>query len=145
MRDFEKIMRYPVNLIPSVEGGFVVSFPDIPEALTQGETRHGALQAAQSALVTAFEFYFDDNEPIPLPSAVGAEGDYVEIPLSIASKVLLLNAFLESKITQQELANRIGRPKQEITRLFDLKHATKIDAVQIAARALGKELSVTML
>lgn len=145
MRDFEKIMRYPVNLIPAVEGGFVVSFPDIPEALTQGETRHGALQAAQSALVTAFEFYFDDNEPIPLPSAVGAEGDYVEIPLSIASKVLLLNAFLESKITQQELSNRIGRPKQEITRLFDLKHATKIDAVQIAARALGKELSVTML
>lgn len=101
MRDFEKIMRYPVNLIPSVEGGFVVSFPDIPEALTQGETRHGALQAAQSALVTAFEFYFDDNEPIPLPSAVGTEGDYVEIPLSIASKVLLLNAFLESKITSR--------------------------------------------
>ena len=46
MRDFEKIMRYPVNLIPSVEGGFVVSFPDIPEALTQGNTRHDALQAA---------------------------------------------------------------------------------------------------
>lgn len=36
MRDFEKIMRYPVNLIPAVEGGFVVSFPDIPEALTRG-------------------------------------------------------------------------------------------------------------
>lgn len=89
--------------------------------------------------------HFDDNEPIPLPSAVGTETDYVEIPLSVASKVLLLNAFLESNITQQELANRIGRPKQEITRLFDLKHATKIDAVQIAARALGKELSVTML
>ena len=60
-------------------------------------------------------------------------------------KVLLLNAFLESKITLQELANRIGRPKQEITRLFDLKHTTKIDAVQIAARALGKELALTML
>ncbi|EMF25661.1 hypothetical protein H262_01775 [Citrobacter freundii GTC 09479] len=45
-------------------------------------------------------------------------------------KVLLLNAFLESKITQQELANRIGRPKQEIT---------------LAARALGKELALTML
>ena len=131
MRDFENPMRYPVTLTPAVEGGFVVSFPDIPEALTQGNTRH--------------EFYFDDNEAIPLPSAVSAEDDYVEIPLSVASKVLLLNAFLESKITQQELANRIGRPKQEITRLFDLKHTTKIDAVQIAARALGKELALTML
>lgn len=123
----------------------MVSFPDIPEALTQGNTRHDALQAAQTALITAFEFYFDDNEAIPLPSAVGAEDTYVEIPLSVASKVLLLNAFLESKITQQVLANRIGRPKQEITRLFDLKHTTKIDAVQIAARVLGKELALTML
>lgn len=123
----------------------MVSFPDIPEALTQGNTRHDALQAARTALITAFEFYFDDNEAIPLPSAVGAEDTYVEIPLSVASKVLLLNAFLESKITQQVLANRIGRPKQEITRLFDLKHTTKIDAVQIAARVLGKELALTML
>jgi antitoxin HicB len=56
------------------------------------------------------------------------------------SKVLLLNAFLESKITQ--LA-RIGRPKQEITRLFDLKHDKLM--MQIAARALGKELALTML
>ncbi|MDG5474954.1 type II toxin-antitoxin system HicB family antitoxin [Citrobacter freundii] len=136
------------SLTPAVEGGFVVSFPDIPdipEVLTQENTRHDALQAAQTALITAFEFYFDDNEAIPLPSAVGAEDTYVEIPLSVASKVLLLNAFLESKITQQELANRIGRPKQEITRLFDLKHTTKIDAVQIAARVLGKELALTML
>lgn len=126
----------------------MVSFPDIPdipEVLTQENTRHDALQAAQTALITAFEFYFDDNEAIPLPSAVGAEDTYVEIPLSVASKVLLLNAFLESKITQQELANRISRPKQEITRLFDLKHTTKIDAVQIAARVLGKELALTML
>ncbi len=89
--------------------------------------------------------HFDDNEPIPLPSAVGTETDYVEIPLSVASKVLLLNVFLESNITQQELANRIGRSKQEITRLFDLNLATKIDAVQIAVRAVGKELSLTML
>ncbi|HAT8011560.1 type II toxin-antitoxin system HicB family antitoxin [Citrobacter rodentium] len=137
-------MRYPVNLIPAAEGGYVVSFPDIPEALTQGETRHQTLEAAQEALISAFEFYFEDNDPIPLPSPVGKTDDYVEIPLSVASKVLLLNAFLEARISQLELAKRIGRPKQEITRLFDLRHATKIDAVQAAARALGKELSLTI-
>ena len=144
MRGVPKIMRYPVNLIPAAEGGYVVSFPDIPEALTQGETRHQSLEAAQGALISAFEFYFEDNDPIPLPSPVGKTDDYVEIPLSVASKVLLLNAFLEARISQLELAKRIGRPKQEITRLFDLRHATKIDAVQAAARALGKELSLTI-
>lgn len=39
----------------------------------------------------------------------------------------------------------IGKPKQEITRLFNLHHATKIDAVQLAAKALGKELSLVMV
>lgn len=67
------------------------------------------------------------------------------MPLSVASKVLLLNAFLQSEITQQELARRIGKHKQEITRLFNLYHATKIDAVQLAANALGKELSLVIV
>ncbi|EGE3798098.1 HicB family protein, partial [Shigella flexneri] len=35
---------------------------------------------------------------------------FIEVPLSVASKVLLLNAFLQSEITQQELARRIGNP-----------------------------------
>ncbi|EAN0852631.1 type II toxin-antitoxin system HicB family antitoxin [Salmonella enterica] len=138
-------MRYPVNLVSAPEGGYVVSFPDIPEALTQGDTREEALTAALDALVTAFEFYFEDNEQIPLPSAVTADDDCVEVPLSVASKVLLLNAFLDSKLTQQELAKRIGKPKQEITRLFDLSHSTKIDAVQAAAKALGKELTLNIM
>lgn len=142
MREFE-IMRYPVHLVPAPEGGYVVSFPDIPEALA-GETRQQAIDTALEALITAFEFYFEDNQSVPLPTPVKEGDDFVEIPLSVASKVLLLNAFLASKISQQELAKRIGRPKQEITRLFDLRHATKIDAVQTAARALGKELSLTL-
>ncbi|ECK7391388.1 type II toxin-antitoxin system HicB family antitoxin [Salmonella enterica subsp. enterica] len=138
-------MRYPLNLVPAPEGGYVVTFPDIPEALTQGDTREEALSAALDALVTAFEFYFEDNEQIPLPSGVNAGDDFVEVPLSVASKVLLLNAFLESRLTQQELAKRIGKPKQEITRLFDLNHATKIDAVQSAAKALGRELTLNIM
>jgi len=57
-------MRYPVNL-QSDTGGFVVSFPDIPEALTQGDDREGALAMGLDALVTAFDFYFEDNRKVP--------------------------------------------------------------------------------
>ena len=38
------------------------------------------------------------------------------MPLSVASKVLMLNAFIDSSLTQTELANRMGVKKQEITR-----------------------------
>lgn len=130
MREAVEIMRYPVTLTPAPEGGYMVSFVDIPEALTQGETVAEAMEAAKDALLTAFDFYFEDNELIPLPSPLNSHDHFIEVPLSVASKVLLLNAFLQSEITQQELARRIGKPKQEITRLFNLHHATKIDAVQ---------------
>ena len=133
MRETVEIMRYPVTLTPAPEGGYMVSFVDIPEALTQGETVAEAMEAAK------------DNELIPLPSPLNSHDHFIEVPLSVASKVLLLNAFLQSEITQQELARRIGKPKQEITRLFNLHHATKIDAVQLAAKALGKELSLVMV
>lgn len=47
MRETVKIMRYPVTLTPAPEGGYVVSFVDIPEALTQGETVAEAMEAAK--------------------------------------------------------------------------------------------------
>lgn len=135
-------MRYPVDLQPD-SGGYVVSFPDIPEALTQGDTREEALAMALDALITAFDFYFEDNQPIPLPSEV--TGDYVEVPLSVASKVLMLNALIESGLTRVELADRIGIKKQEVNRLINLQHSTKIDAIQRAMKALGKQLEITAL
>ena len=32
-------LDYPVVLTEQPEGGFVVTFPDVPEAITQGEDR----------------------------------------------------------------------------------------------------------
>jgi antitoxin HicB len=49
-------------------GGFVVTFPDIPEAITQGETRKEALEMAQEALGAALEFYFEDRRVVPVPA-----------------------------------------------------------------------------
>ena len=108
MRETVEIMRYPVTLTPAPEGGYMVSFVDIPEALTQGETVAEAMEAAKDALLTAFDFYFEDNELIPLPSPLNSHDHFIEVPLSVASKVLLLNAFLQSEITQQGLARRIA-------------------------------------
>lgn len=132
-------MRYPVNLEPDT-GGYVVSFPDIPEALTQGDDREEALSMARDALVTAFDFYFEDGRPVPVPGPV--TGDYVDVPASVAAKVLLLNAFLASGLTQVELAARMGIKKQEVTRLFNLHHSTKIDTIQKALAVLGKTLEL---
>lgn len=72
-------------------------FCGYPEALTQGETVAEAMEAAKDALLTAFDFYFEDNELIPLPSPLNSHDHFIEVPLSVASKVLLLNAFYSQK------------------------------------------------
>ena len=96
------------------------------------------MEAAKDALLTAFDFYFEDNELIPLPSPLNSHDHFIEVPLSVASKVLLLNAFLQSEITQQELARRIGKPKQEITRLFNLLMRQKSTPSSSRQRRLAK-------
>lgn len=61
-------MRYPARFKPAPEGGFVVTFRDIPEAITQGETEAEAMEMAEDVLYSAMEFYFEDKRPVPLPS-----------------------------------------------------------------------------
>jgi antitoxin HicB len=62
------MFEYPVELISAEEGGFVVTFPDVPEAVTQGDDKDEALQQASEALETALGFYIGDRRQLPLPS-----------------------------------------------------------------------------
>jgi antitoxin HicB len=135
-------MRYPVNLKKATEGGYVVSFPDIPEAITHGETIEDSLQHAQDALESAMEFYFEDRRRVPAPSKPKPRQHVVELPASLTAKVLLLNEMLRQKIRPAELARRIGTTLQEINRLTNIRHTTKIDRIDDVLRALGKRLVV---
>ncbi len=130
---------YPVNLRKS-EGFLVVSFPDVPEAHTQGLDRVEALAMAKEALELSMEFYFDDMRPVPMPSKPKRGQAMVELSPSVAAKVLLLNEMLRQKVRPIDLARRLGTTKQEVNRLTNLRHPTKIDRIDAALRALGKRL-----
>lgn len=133
-------MQYPV-IIEKDGDGFMVRFPDIPEALTGGDTYEEALSEAQGALVTAFEFYFEDQRPVPMPSPANG-GAVVDVPLSVWAKVMVLNTMLAEHITQSELARRMGTRKQEVQRIIDLDHSTKIDTLASAMQAMGKRFRI---
>lgn len=137
-------MNFPVKLSPAEEGGFVVTFRDIPEAITQGDSEEEALDMARDALVTAMDFYFEDKRLVPLPSAPEADELLVELPPSLASKVLLLNEMIGQKVTASDLARRMGTIPQEVNRIIDLHYVTKIDRVAQALAALGKRLELAV-
>ena len=76
-------MKIPVNLTPDKRnGGFVVTFPDIPEAITQGETVEEAIAMAEEALESALEFYFEDKGAVPAPSSPKRRQHLIELPAS---------------------------------------------------------------
>lgn len=61
---------------------------------------------------------------------------------SVAVKVLLLNEQLAQGVSNAELARRMGVRPQEVQRITNLAHATKIDTIDRALRALGRELTL---
>ena len=67
-------MVYPVNVAKDDNGTFLVSFPDVPEAHTFGNTVSEALTHAVDALLTAFDGYMADKTPVPSPSKVKKDG-----------------------------------------------------------------------
>ncbi len=137
------MLSYPVVLTPDKEdGGFVVTFPDIPEAITQGETVEEALAMGTEALETAMDFYFDAKRAVPMPSAPKRRQRVVELPLSVSAKILLLNEMIQQQVRPAELARRLRTTPQQVNRLTDLHHASKIDGIAGAMKVLGKTLEI---
>jgi antitoxin HicB len=134
---------YPVTLTPDPEdGGFVVTFADLPEAITQGETVEESLEEAQGALEAAIEYRVREGLDIPEPSA-SAEGQAVVAPpLQTALKAALHAAMREARITKSELARRMDVDEKEARRILDFRHPTRLPTVERALHALGRHLEV---
>ena len=82
------MLAYPVVLTPDEkDGGYVVTFPDIPEAVTQGETIDEALAMGAEALETAIDFYLEARQPVPPPSTPEPGQRMVELPLEPVMKL----------------------------------------------------------
>ena len=119
-----------------------MTFPDIAEAITQGETVEETLRMAQDALETALDFYFDDRRPIPAPSRAKRGQRLVTLPVSIEAKVLLLNEMIRQRVRPAELARRLRTTPQVVNRLVNLRYVSRIDGIAGAMAALGKSLEV---
>jgi antitoxin HicB len=59
--------------------------------------------------------------------------------------VLIWNEMFAQKLRKADLARLLNVHMPQIDRLFDIHHASKLDFVEQAAKALGKSLSVELL
>lgn len=139
-----KHLNYPVLLQPAEEGGIVVTFPDVPEAISQAEDHDEALLRAVDALETALEFYTDEGAALPLASKP-KRGQATVRPSALACvKLCIYQAMRDQGVRKSELARRLGWHMPQVDRLLDLNHASRLDQAEAALNVLGRRLEVSI-
>ncbi|PRD42341.1 HicB family protein [Phyllobacterium phragmitis] len=121
------------------EGGFVVTFPDVPEAITEGDDMADAQVQAADALGVALLTYLEMGRPLPIARA---HGELISPNAGIATKIAVIETFRTSGITRVELARRVGKDEKEVRRLLDPATATKLPLMTAALAAMGQRLVI---
>ena len=135
---------YPVTLTHDDNNTVLVTFKDVPEAITFGADEDEALLNAVDALETGLSFYIDKRRPLPDPGRP-AKGQRTVRPSALeCAKLGVYQAMTQEGVKKSELARRMGWHMPQIDRLFDLNHASRLDQIEAAARALGKSVTVSV-
>jgi antitoxin HicB len=134
---------YHAQFEPGEEHGVVVSFPDVPEAITQGDDEADAYAQAEEALGLALLTY--PARGLPLPRAKTRRGLVpVAVEAEVAAKLAVIEAVRMSGISKSEFARRIGKDEKEARRILDPKHPTKLSTLSAALRKLGQRLVIAI-
>jgi antitoxin HicB len=132
---------YPVTLTPD-DSTVLVTFADVPEAITFGADEGEALLHAIDALETGLSFYVDARKPLPAPSKPKRGQKTVRPSALECAKLGVYQAMTDQGIKKAELARRLGWHMPQVDRLFDLRHASRMDQIEAAAAALGRHIEI---
>jgi antitoxin HicB len=134
--------QYPAHFAPADEGGFVITFPDVPEAITQGETTEECIEEASDALEEAIIGRINAGEEIPVPSSVKSGQYLIPVPAQTAFKAALYEEVRSQGVNKVELAARIGIDEKEVRRLLDPHHPSKLPRIAEILERVGKRIIV---
>ena len=133
---------YPAALTPDPDGGFTVTFRDVPEAITEGDSREEAMLRAEDALESALAMYIAAKEPLPAPSREEAGEEMVSLSALGMAKTALYDAMREQGVGRAELARRLQWHLPQVNRVLDPRHASRMEHVEAALAALGLRLII---
>lgn len=134
------MLRYPIELTPDDNGTYLVTCPDLPEVTTFGEDVASAAAHAADAIEEALAGRAAAGRDIPEPSAPGPHSAAVGTQVEL--KLLLHRRLRAAGLSRADLQRRLGWQRESVDRLFRFDHASRLDRVDAALRALGGEIRV---
>ncbi|WP_269932491.1 type II toxin-antitoxin system HicB family antitoxin [Aminobacter sp. HY435] len=135
---------YGAKIEADPEGGFLVTFPDVPEAITSGETMAEARASGAEALGLALRGVAAMGRPLPKPQSADQGLVSIAVAPDTALKLAVVEAFAQSGISKRELARRLNKAETEARRILDPDHPTKLPVLQATLALLGKEIVVSV-
>jgi antitoxin HicB len=133
---------YPAKFTPGSDGRVLVDFIDLPRVATDGKDQREAMEEAMDALGSDLSIRLSRREEIPVPSPAKRGQRLVPVPLWLAPKLALYLAMRDQRVSNSELARRLGLHERVVRRMLDPEHATKAEKIQAALAALGKQMTV---
>ena len=137
------IFTYPIELTEQPEGGYLVLFPDLPEAITQGESKEEALEEAIDCLEEAVANRIEMKLDIPYGSKIETHQNCVSLSATLAAKAALYLTIKKEKLTNTKLAQKINCDEKEIRRLLDPHFKSKIPRIEQVLHQLGQKLEIS--
>ncbi|OGB43281.1 MAG: hypothetical protein A2461_04950 [Burkholderiales bacterium RIFOXYC2_FULL_59_8] len=137
------IVRYAAVLAPQPEGGFTVTFPDLPEAITEGGTREEALFHAADVLTLCLEERIESGDALPTAGPIEG-GEWVAPSAAIQAAMAVRTARQAQGHTLAELARALGTSWAAAQKLESPRANPTLKQLERTASALGKRLVVGM-
>jgi len=139
------IFSYPATLEPDEDGRPVVTFPDLPGAVTDGADEAEALAEAADCLSEALATRITHGEEIPAASPAQLGQHLISPDPTIALKAALHMALYQRDMTVADLAECMGFTDwHQAERLIDPRHSTKLTRLTKALGALGCRISISV-
>lgn len=135
------MIRYAAVLAPQPEGGFTVTFPDVPEAITEGDDRDAALFNAAEVLTLCLTQRMEDGEAAPAATKVKG-GEWIEPAASVQAALLMRHAREAQGKSLADLARALDTSWPAAQRLEQPGSNPTLRQLERAAAALGKRLVV---
>ncbi|MGA9582887.1 MAG: type II toxin-antitoxin system HicB family antitoxin [Allosphingosinicella sp.] len=136
-------LDYPVELVPDDNGTLLVTFPDVPGAITYGADQAEALANAVDALETILSALITDRREIPRPCP--PHGRKTVSPSLLGRlKISVYRAMRERGWRKADLARAMSLNPRQIDRLLDLRHGSTVAQLEQALAACGKRVEVDL-
>jgi len=132
---------YPAIVKRQKPSGYFVRFPDLEEAITQGETVEEALFNASEVLTLALDHRLGRDREIPLPSRPSEKAHLVAPDAKTQAAILIRLSRGDRSVA--DLARVLGTSWPAVARLEDPRHSPTLRTLERTAAALGQKLIVS--